>query len=144
MPGTVTVACKMPNGLILELTELFDHTEPLPGGGTKTVPMHRRTGKRVTIAGPAAPAGMAPKAPVMGGYALTHGIDADFWKQWLEQNKHSDLVRNKMIFAHEKQDSVEGRAREQAELRSGLEPMSQERDPRSPGRVTKADVGKAA
>ena len=111
-----------------------------------------KVGEPVTICGCAVyrgPGDPPPVAPIVGGYALTHNVDADFFSTWLEQNKDSDLVRNRLVFAHAKPDLATGQAKEQAEVRSGLEPLAvpasgeKVKDPRvakSIGSVLTADV----
>jgi hypothetical protein len=137
---TVTVACKLPNGIILHLDELVEHDVPVLGGGYRTEKRAQRVGQTVKINGNRAPYGKLPKGPIVGteeqtpelGYALTHGVDAEFWAKWVEQNKKSDIFINKLIFAYEKQDAVEGKAKSYAKQRSGLEPVVPDGDPRIP------------
>jgi hypothetical protein len=115
---SVTVGLKLPQGLILRLFKMEDATGP------GYVPGERRAveyGERVRIRGTAHEEGMRPKVPIVGGYALTSGVPKDFWDAWLEQNKDSDLIRNKLIFAYSKVDSAKAAAREHKSTRSGLE-----------------------
>jgi len=131
MAGTVTVACKLPHGLWLELTEPVEHPEATPGSEKRTITMHRRTGKRVRINGNAVAVGQAPRHPIVGGFALTHGVDADFWAAWLKQNTLNSLVTAGLLFAHEKPEHAQKRAGEHAKLRSGLEPLDPKNLPKS-------------
>lgn len=124
MSGTVTVACKMPNGLILQNYRMTEQPVPVMGGGMRMEKIAQKTGPAVKINGPATPVGMAPRAPMVGGYALTHNVDADVWEQWLANNLESDLVKNKIIFAHEKKADTSAQAREQRSVLSGLEPIN--------------------
>ena len=121
--ATVTIACKMPNGVHLDGEEPYETTEPVLGGGLRTTTMYRRTGKRVTLHGPAAPFGQAPKVRVVGGYALNENVDADFWNAWREKNKGSTLLTNRVIFALSTTEKVVDKATEQATVVSGLEPL---------------------
>lgn len=121
--ATVTVGCKLPNGLYLRAFRMVTRTEAVLGGGVREYQIAEPIGEPVKINGYAAPFGMAPDAPISGGYALTSGIDEDLWNSWLEANKDSDLVRNNLIFASGRADHAQGRGREQAALRSGLEPL---------------------
>jgi hypothetical protein len=130
MPGTVTVACKVPSGLHLRLFRMEDFNEPVMGGGTRTVKRAVEMGQRVTVKGFAHPSDKAPTAQISGGYALTPGVDADFFKAWLEQNAESAIVKNKLIFAHEKATYAESQSREQAELVCGLEPIDPAKMPK--------------
>jgi hypothetical protein len=70
MTDAVTIACKLPNGLVLRLSAAG-----------------RRTGPRYVVKGSE------------GGYALTEGIPKDFWERWLRQNKDAPCVVKKLVFA---------------------------------------------
>ena len=124
MPGTtVTVACKLPNGLHLQLYQEAERDEPVLGGGVKTVKFFMKKGDRVTVKGFAYEAGKTPLNAVAGGAGLTPGVDEDFWKAWLAQNKDSPLVRSGAIYASTKEDTVNKMAIEQKDIKSGLEPL---------------------
>lgn len=97
--ATVTVGCKLPNGLHLDLGD-----------------------KRVTLNG-------ANSARIVGGYGITEGVDAAFFEAWKKTYADSPAVKNGLVFAHGKTGDVEAQAREQAEIRTGLEPL----DPEKPG-----------
>ena len=128
----VTVACKVPNGIILRLMRMVDMAEPVMGGGTRMVKQAQPTGAAFTVRGPAIPFGQIPSFQIIGGYALTEGIPGDFWDTWCEQNKDSDLLKNKMMFAHERHATVVGLAEDRKDIRSGLEPLNPNNDPRNP------------
>jgi hypothetical protein len=127
MPATVTVACKLPMGLQLQAQRWDTENEPVLGGGYREVKKARWVdGAVFEVRGTAHEIGQAPKAPLVGGYALTPGCPADLWENWLEFNKHSDLVKNRIIFAHAKRASVEGQAKENRAVATGLEPLNPE------------------
>ncbi len=135
--GCVTVACKMPRGLILRVFEEFEHHEPVLGGGTRLVKQSREKpgAPRVTIHGNAIPFGRLPKFRIVGDYALTEYVDAQFWKRWWDQNQSLEMVQSNLIFACDVTEDAVARAEEQAELKSGLEPLNTEgdyRDPKTP------------
>lgn len=121
---TVTVACKLPMGMLLHLQQSYKDSEQTPNG-VREVTRHRKVGDGVTIAGPAMPVGEpnAPQKQIVGGYALTRGVDADFWTQWLEQNKDASYVKNGIIFAAATRDAAEDKAEDQLKVKSGLEPL---------------------
>lgn len=121
--GTVTVACKLPAGLRLRVFEMVDVSHPIFGGGVKIVKEARQVSDDVFVRGTSAPAGQNLPYAVVGGYALTHGIDRDFFERWLEQNRDSDVVRNGLIFAADGRDHAEGRAGDLKETRHGAEPL---------------------
>lgn len=125
--GTVTVACKLPNGLQMRLFDMKPTEELVMGGGVRTV--HKAflaDHDPVEIKGAAAPFG----TPILliGGYALTPNVDVQFYAEWLRQNSDSDLVRNRIIFAQDTRDRVEGQANDQAEILSGLQPLQRSED----------------
>jgi hypothetical protein len=148
-PGTVTVACKVPIGVELQLQRKETWTEETPTGGRDRV-RFVKTGRIITVRGPAVPNGQAPEGYVRphhiaGGYALTPGVPAEFWYTWLEENKDTDLVMNGLIFAHGRRDDVLAEAKEKRDLRSGTEALippgeSGPRDPRIP-RALNARIG---
>ena len=112
----VIVACKLPQGL---------HAECRDNAG-ETV--------RVTFRGSAAERrlqmaddkGRMMDHPtireVKGGYGLTK-VDKAFWDQWSKENATAPFMKAGLIFAAPNYDRTAGRAREQAEISNGLEPI---------------------
>lgn len=147
MPGTVTVACKLPNGLILRGFRMIESSQQVMGGGTRMVKEAIDTGMRQVINGIASEHGKPLLDPegnpinMAQSFALTYNVDADLWDLWLEQNKNSDVVKNGMIFAHAKPIELRAEAKDKRDLRSGLEPMNPQGDPRSPQRTTRLRGG---
>lgn len=134
--GTVTVACKIPQGLRLQLQAPMYRKMPTGQGREneyQDVEFMVFVGTPYYVFGPAVPAmGGVPNGYILpkaieGGYALTEGIPAEFWEKWLEQNRLAPYVENKMIFAYDPA-SAKSAAREHGELTSGLEPLSQDQD----------------
>lgn len=128
--GTVVVGCKIPNGLVLQLSTFEQTAEPVMGGGHRDVRVGRKIGDKYVIRGTSIPFGQVPKYLMVGGYALTSGIPEDFWQQWLEQNKDSDIVRRELIVAHPQMESLEDHCRDNESLRTGLEPIDPQNLPR--------------
>jgi hypothetical protein len=136
LSGTVTVACKIPMGLKLQLQHKMQRPTPTGRGmenDFQMIDVNVYGGPVYHVFGPAVPAmGGVPGGYILpkfieGGYALTDGIPAAFWATWVEQHKLSDFVVNGMIFAYDAA-STKAASREQAERTSGLEPISQEID----------------
>ncbi len=148
----VTVACKVPLGVILHVDERTEMTVQT-NTGNRVVTEYRRGSERVHILGPAYPNGSIPegfreKAPVTGGFALTYGVEKDFWDRWWADNadprcvpenmEHKNgcrctvIVRNRMIFAYEAPADTKAAAKEASHLMSGLEPLRPDGDYRSP------------
>ena len=118
---TVTIACKLPHGLKLRVFDMVERTEHVMGGGSRAFKLAQPKEKTFNIAGFAHPQNAAPKAQLIEGYALTHGVDKDFWDLWIAQNADADMVKNGLIFAHVKQQDTNAEAREKKTTRSGLE-----------------------
>lgn len=122
--NTVTVACKLPHGLRLRLHDMVDVSEAMAGGGSRKVQRAQVRGESVLIKGYLEK--YDPKLPPAArgsSFALTHGVDKDFWDAWVKQNSTLDAVKNGLIFASDKADTVEAMVREGRDLRSGLEPV---------------------
>lgn len=134
MPGVVTVGCKLPHGLILQLQEKRTRPEPVMGGGFKDVDRWEKTGKAIKINGYAQRPDKAPETSLVASdgrgnaFALTRNVDADFFDHWLKQNADMDVVTRGMIFASARPGDVEGHAKEHKTERSGFERF----DPENP------------
>jgi hypothetical protein len=99
--GTVTVACKIPNGLVLNAN-----------------------GQTVTIAGPIRAVPGTPAKPYPGGYELTPGVDADLWTAWSREHSDSDALKNGLIFAEPNVGTAAAKAKRLARTRSGFMPSA--------------------
>ena len=123
MAGTVTVACKLPRGLVLQLFSAVSVEESVAGGGSRTVTRFTPNADKppVTLNGVAFyPQNGAPESAF--NFALTHNVDKDFWDAWVEQTgKYLAAYRNKLIFAHEKAVNTTAEAKAEEGRRSGLE-----------------------
>jgi hypothetical protein len=138
---TVTVACKLPNGLTMRLFHAVSVDYPLLGGGRRTENEFHEIpdSPRYTLNGWSHDQKVAPEYTIIGGaggFALTHGIPKDFWEVWLKQNEKSDVVRKGLIFAHVREANTIAEAREKKELRSGFERI----DPTKRHRVGKVVI----
>jgi len=149
MGETVTVASKLPMKLQLQLCS--SRTEERRDRSTtwkETV--FFKTGKVVVINGTAFPNGDVPddmdRPQMASGYALTPGVDKEFFDQWLEQNAKLPAVANGLIFAHSRMDSVKGLARENKQLDSMLGPLKHGgadgaiNDPRMPKKLSAKQI----
>jgi hypothetical protein len=137
----VTIACKMPRGMTLRLFDMVDSREPVMGGGFREFKIAQPRAETVRIYGNRAPYGMTPPVPIVGGYALTPNVDAEFWAEWKKQNAEHDAVKNRLIFAYDKPESASAAATERAATKSGLEPMDMRMilDPKDNTRKIAAD-----
>jgi hypothetical protein len=125
--STVTVACKIPMGLVLKLYDWKKVNEPVMGGGTREVKtaVERYNEKQYIINGNSYAQNEAPAMQIANGFAMTYGIPTAFWEEWLSQNIDSPLVKNGLIFAHSEQASLLAESREKANEKSGTERLSQ-------------------
>lgn len=140
---TVTVACKLPNGLVLRNYEMVDFDEPILGGGKKTTKRAIAKGEPFTINGTALNKGDRPEYLIVGGYALTPGVPKDLFDAWLKANKDSKLVKSNLIFANPTENDARDESKEKKAIRSGLEPIvpnSDSRIPRGPQKITTAET----
>jgi hypothetical protein len=128
----VIVYCKVANGLQLPVFKFQDVTEVGPGGSSRTLKQAFRDGDTVVVEGPAHPTGLAPRARIVGGYAVTTGVDKEHWERWLRDNKDSAAVKNHMIAAFDKSADGDAWAKEHAKVRSNAEPLLPDGDPRRP------------
>lgn len=139
----VTVGLKHPSGIILHIDELRKTAEPILGGGQREFTLAAALPTKITLSGNAFDPSKPKVIVTAGGYALTPNVPKDFFDKWLSQNSDSDLVRNRLIYAEERQDYADKRGREQAELKSGMEPLDPVKDPRSPRGIEKMDAKSA-
>lgn len=136
--STVTVGCRLPNGIILRTFEMVDTAEVGPTQ-TRYVKQARFTGREHKINGNSF---AQNKAPMFGqldnhGYALTHNVPADLWNEWKEQNKDADILKFGHIFAHGEEKSVRAEANEKRDVKTGLERLDTKKLPR---KIEKAEV----
>ena len=133
----VSAYCKHGPGIFLRVGKMVAMSEPSPMG-LREIPggVFRETG-RIHVAGPLRPFSRGQRVPVVGGYAVTHGVPKDLWEAWLSENKETALVRNKIIFAHENENYGNGEAHAHRDAKTGMEPLSTDKDPRTAA-VTRA------
>lgn len=127
MVETVTVACKMPAGVILNLDRYAE--------GQAGQPAQLVSGARVTLKGNAIHRDVEKielNPRLVGGYAFTE-VDSGFWEAWLKDHTDSPLLKDRIIFALPKAAVAEGKAKEQAEVPAMFPPA-----PRKAGGVEPA------
>lgn len=134
---TVTVACCIPNGLILRVYEPEEAYEPIYGGGQKRVDKFIPCEQTYTLRGSALdPAdikvGKLPDYPPIGGFALTTGIPADFWELWKKQHWDHPALKNGLV----RGSTDEHRAADDARAHAGLESGFEGIDPDNPAKKT--------
>ena len=148
MPGVVTVACKIPMGIVLQEFKMMPEREQTPQG-VRDIQVGRPTGKAAVINGTAHAPGRHrvdqsgnPVHITQSGYALTQNVDADLWESWLLFHKDHPMVQNRIIYASTKSGDIGAIGRENEARTSGLEPMRPDGDPRAPARRTSISDGR--
>jgi hypothetical protein len=113
------------------------------GGGTRqgqiAEPREMNDIHEVRLNGYTVPRGRDRVTQVLGGnigYALTPGVDREFFEEWLRQNKSMPAVVKGLIFASDSMDTLTKRSKEHAKTKNGLEPI----DPKNPPRVGRLKV----
>jgi hypothetical protein len=129
--NVVFVAVKLPHGLTLRAFKTIEVNKS-EQGRMVLEKVAQQVGEAFTVKGNAAPHGQTPRAPIVGGFAITAGCPLDLWKKWRKDNENSDMVKNGLIIAHEKRDSLEAMCRENKKQRSGLERIDVSKDSKDP------------
>ncbi len=118
---TVSVACKLPNGIYMQAYEMVTTQEPIMGGGYRDIQKAQPKGSAFKINGPNAPQGHVPQGYVDGGYVITNNVPKDIADAWFAANKDSMLVKNKIVFMSDKVENVTAQAKGLSSIKSGLE-----------------------
>lgn len=121
--NTVTVACKLPHGLVIRDFKPTQTFENVMGGGQREVVVYRPVGPQIRLKGPVVPRQFIRAVEVIGGYAITEGIDGKVFANWLDANKDAPYIVNKLVYGHEDGARVRAWAKEHASVRSGFEPL---------------------
>ena len=130
--GKVTVACKLPHGLVLRLYKMVPDRILMPGGTFIETQRAEPLPDQYAVHGMAVAKGEAPGYLIVGGYALTPNIPADFWDAWWKANKDAPYCKNEMIRAYENRPDAIAGSKERADIRSNMEPFAIDGDPRRP------------
>jgi len=105
--GTVTVACKLEGGLILEAD-----LQALPANDKRGA-----TRLAIQIRGPASRNQPPPTYPLVGGFGITPGVPRSIFESWCERervNGFASALASGLIFADEDISRVMERARDHA------------------------------
>lgn len=100
MSTTVTVGCKLPNGLLLELGKRGDEKY-----------------RSVTLKG-------ANSSAIVGGYGITEGVDKDFMDAWLKKHQWLPAVRKGLVFVEDSVANAQAHAVEFMNEKTGLERLN--------------------
>jgi hypothetical protein len=120
---TVTVACKIPQGMNCRLHEKKRVTE-VTLGGSRDVEQYFATDKGFIVHGPAHAQNEGPRHLTVAGYAITRGIPKHLWDAWYEQNLELDAVEKNMIFAYGSINDAKEAAKDGRGIKTGLERLN--------------------
>jgi len=127
--ATVSVATKLPHGLVLRVFNMVERDMPVMGGGVKTERVAEPRAETAIVHGWSHAQNASPHCAIVAGYAITDNIDKGLWDLWLSQNKDSAMVKNGLIFANEKAESTTGKAKDGSKILSGLERLDPKKLP---------------
>lgn len=134
MGTTVTVGCKLPHGLIMELPGKAEGLQPAP------------VGKRVEIKG-ANSLRLDRKEMATSYDTAFTPVEEEFARAWFKRYADMTAVKGGMIFIREKQADAVAQGKEMALEATGLEGLNPKGDQRAgnvPGRTAKEEAAKAA
>ena len=130
---TVTVACKLPNGLVCSIIDMDDFKANIDAMKANKPYVQKIKGKfrlrgyqdarRSDTSGHVE----TEARHVIGLFGLTT-VPKSQWDEWYDQNKDYPAVKNRLIYAHAQRSSAEAYSREHAELKTGFDPL----DPHKP------------
>ena len=106
---------------------------------------YRFHGPVVIIAGTAFPNSLEvemDRPEMAGGFALTHGVDRDFFEQWMAQNAEHPAVKNGLIWGAAKEADAKAYAKEHKSLDSGLGPIKHKKNAQGEDELVDARIGK--
>lgn len=116
----VTIACKVPMGMILRCCRKTMMDRKMHDGSTKAVPEYHPFGKEYRVYGPSHPQNAGPHCTIIGDYALTPNIPKEFYDLWYSQHRNDAMVVSRAIFANSS-NKINGESKEYAKVKSGLE-----------------------
>lgn len=116
----VTVICKIPQGMLLQLYKREKVTEVIQGG-TRDVTRFVQEHEPIHIRGPAHGQDEAPRSTLESGFAITR-VPKDFWDRWMkESGQFLPAVKNGLIKGIENPTHVADVAKENRKYKTGLE-----------------------
>ena len=129
MPVTVSVGCKIPNGLMLQLYRVETYDEQLMAGGTRKAKRALPQGQAIKLNGCARRVGKDAPHLIIRGAGITSGVDKATFEEWMRVNAESDVVKKGLVFAQPNDREIEAQAKDHVTLKSGLEPIDPENLP---------------
>lgn len=127
---TVVVVSKMPRGLYLQLTQMISQDQRVMGGGIEKRQVAMRVGDKLRIKPSVLAFGLIPNYPIIEGFSLTRDVPSAFWRAYQEQNPQIELITSGLLRAFDNEPDAIAYCREYGKLKTGLEPIDQNGDPR--------------
>jgi len=124
---TVTIGCKLPNGLHLDLHTPTGAKQRMADGSE--FPIYGI--ERVTVRGGYSGAQPGVFSLPPGTAGLTPNVSKDFWEKWVKANASLPVVKNGLVFAAKDNSSARSIVAERATVRTGLEGL--DKDTPAPG-----------
>jgi hypothetical protein len=119
---TVTVGCKLPAGIILDIRDKPTVVkDELVSGRVKAQVRLRGSREQRMMETGGTVLGMSPN--VQGGFGITENVSKDFWDQWVSENGDYAPFTTGLIFALPKTEAVKAEARDKKDVKSGFEPI---------------------
>ncbi|NSL91404.1 hypothetical protein [Acetobacter syzygii] len=117
--ATVTVICRMPAGLVLDLYDV----DALAARASASTPVMAppRPVASVRLNGAKADPRYHARDNLLLGMGGRTEVDASFWQAWCTQNPHFLPLKNGLIFAQPRAEDAAAELAERGQHRSGLE-----------------------
>ena len=130
--SVVFVVSKITRGLYLDIFQPVEMTRKIGAGMTDKFTQQMRLPERVRIKPAVLAPGLLANYPIVDGFSITRDVPADHWRKWVEQNPQYEPYTDGLIRAFDTEAEAISYAKEFAALRTGLEPLKQEKDERVP------------
>lgn len=128
--SVVFVVSKITRGLYLDIFNPIVQKVPRRGGGFDEVTTQMRMPERIRIKPAVMGFGLIPNYPIIDGFSITRDVPAAHWRKWVEQNSNYEPYTMGILRAFDTEAEAIAYAKEHRELRTGLEPLNQDGDPR--------------
>lgn len=128
--SVVFVASKITRGLYLDIFQPVQMSRRVVGGGVENYTQQMRLPDRIRIKPAVLGFGLMPNYPIVDGFSITRDVPADHWRKFVEQNSNYEPLTSGILAAFDTEADAIAYAREHKELRTGLEPLAQDADPR--------------
>lgn len=121
--ATVTVICRMPSGLVLDLYDEGALQAPARQGALPAIK------DSVRLRGARRDPRYHKKDNIMLGMGGRTEVAADFWEAWTKQNAEFMPLKKGLVFAMPKEADAVSRLSELREERTGLEGLNKDKMP---------------